>query len=228
MKDASDSEGGSSQADAGDLEGVKSGEARGDLAGRQAGEGVTQYGEQLRSEHPWKSRLGRLLRVQTEDAAYLKGGKGEVLVGKQLEKLSPEWRLLNSVPVGSSGTDIDHVVIGPGGVFTLNAKNHRGGNVWVHTHVIKVNGQNKPYLRVSRSEASGASKRLSRACGFPVAVRPVVVIVADQLTIKGEPEDVKVVGRKRVSQWLQALPRALGAEEIEAIYTWARRIETWA
>lgn len=199
----------------------------GDLAGRSAGEGVTQHGEQLRRAHRGKSMLGRLLRVQTDDAAYLKGGKGEVLVGKQLDKLGSEWRALHSIPVGSTGTDIDHVVIGPSGVFTLNAKNHRGGHVWVHTHVIKVNGQNKSYLKVSRSEAAGASRRLSRACGVPVIVRPVVVIVADQLTIKGEPEDVKVVGRKRVRQWLESLPQVLRSEQVEAIYAAARRPETW-
>ena len=31
--------------------------------------------------------------------------------------------------LGEKGSDIDHVIIGPGGVFTLNTKNHTGGNV---------------------------------------------------------------------------------------------------
>jgi hypothetical protein len=48
-----------------------------------------------------------------------------VLVAGQLDKLmrrDPRWRCRHSIPVGSNGADIDHLVIGPGGVFTLNTK----------------------------------------------------------------------------------------------------------
>ncbi|MFJ9084692.1 nuclease-related domain-containing protein [Streptomyces sp. NPDC102384] len=30
-----------------------------------------------------------------------------------------------------SGGDIDHLLIGQGGVFTINAKNHEGKSVWI-------------------------------------------------------------------------------------------------
>ncbi|MBG6212216.1 hypothetical protein RCH23_000129 [Cryobacterium sp. CAN_C3] len=43
-----------------------------------------------------------------------------------LSKLGPEWTVLHAVPVGSGSSDIDHVVIGPAGVFTINTKNHTG------------------------------------------------------------------------------------------------------
>jgi hypothetical protein len=43
-------------------------------------------------------------------------------VAKGLPKLDEAWRVLHSVPVGSRDSDIDHVVIGPGGVYTINAK----------------------------------------------------------------------------------------------------------
>ena len=79
-----------------------------------------------------------------------------MLVGKRLVKLGPAWRVLHSIPVGSRGTDIDHLVIGPGGVFSLNTKNHLGQRVWVHTDVVKVNGQSRNYLRVSEHEAQKA------------------------------------------------------------------------
>ena len=33
-------------------------------------------------------------------------------------------------PRQRQGTDIDHLVIGPGGVFTINTKHHRDANIW--------------------------------------------------------------------------------------------------
>jgi hypothetical protein len=39
-----------------------------------------------------------------------------------VSKPTPEWTVLHSVPVGTGSTDIDHIAIGPAGVFTLNTK----------------------------------------------------------------------------------------------------------
>jgi hypothetical protein len=44
------------------------------------------------------------------------------------------------LPVGDRDSDIDHVVIGPVGVFTIDAKNHPQANVWVRDDTCKVNG----------------------------------------------------------------------------------------
>ena len=60
------------------------------------------------------------------------GVEGEQMVAEELERLvalDPRWGFLNSIPVGTHGADIDHLVVGPGGVFTINAKHHHGGEV---------------------------------------------------------------------------------------------------
>ena len=59
-----------------------------------------------------------------------------------------------AVPVGEKGSDIDHVVMGPSGVFTLNTKNHIRSNVWVTENVFMVNGRKTDYFRNSRHEAA--------------------------------------------------------------------------
>ncbi len=43
----------------------------------------------------------------------------------------PRWRVLHAIPVGERGSDIDHLAIGPAGVFTINAKYHAGAKIWV-------------------------------------------------------------------------------------------------
>ncbi|BDZ50137.1 hypothetical protein GCM10025867_23780 [Frondihabitans sucicola] len=47
---------------------------------------------------------------------------GEIEVAERLRALGTRgeaWRVLHSVPIGAGTSDIDHVVIGPAGVFTL-------------------------------------------------------------------------------------------------------------
>jgi hypothetical protein len=155
------------------------------------------------------------------------GADGEVEVARRLQKLGAGWHTIHAVPVGDKGSDIDHVVIGPPGVFTLNTKNHSGNKVWVAERTFMVNGQNQPYLRNSRFEAERASKLLSKACGFGITVEPIIVVMAAELTIKAMPPDVHVVGRKRIAKWLASRPPVLAPEGVEIIFEQARRDSTW-
>jgi hypothetical protein len=198
-----------------------------DLAANQAGRGVKAEAEAARRANHVRNVVARLLGVHTDAAAWTKGGKGEELVGKRLAKLGPAWRVIHSIPVGTKGTDIDHLVIGPGGVFTLNAKNHRGKRVWVNTEVVKVNGQSQRYIQISEHEAQKASRLLSATCGFGVAATGVVVIVADSLKFAGKPTRARVVGRKDIAYWLRRQPPALDATAVESIFAMARRSTTW-
>lgn len=114
------------------------------------------------------------------DRSWRAGSAGEQRVGARLSALTrrdPLWQALHSVPVGSRGSDIDHVVMGPGGVFTLNTKHHRNGRVWVRGDAMLLGGHHQPYVRNSRHEAARASRILSAACGFLVPVRGLVVTV---------------------------------------------------
>jgi hypothetical protein len=51
--------------------------------------------------------------------------------------------------------------------------------------------------------------------------------MAAELTIKAQPPDVTVVGRKRITKWLSDRPPLLVADQVEAIYEIARRDTTW-
>ncbi len=199
-----------------------------DLAVRRPGQGVSEKAEELRRTAPFRSALRRVLGVTAGDGTYRKGGKGEVLVGKRLAKLSDEWRVLHSIPIGDKGTDIDHLVIGPGGVFTFNTKNHSGQRVWVHTHAFKVNGSpHNDYLRASRAEAQKASRLLGAALGLPVEVTGVLVVIAERLDIREMPPETPVVGRKNIAAWLMSRPRHLDRVEIDSIYAVARQPAIW-
>lgn len=165
--------------------------------------------------------------MHTDERAFRVGADGEEEVAWRMRKLGVGWHVIHSVPVGEKGSDIDHVVIGPAGVFTLNTKKHPGKKVWVAEKAVMVNGQKTNYLRNSRFEAARASKLLTVACGFNVAVEPVIVVMAAELAIKAQPPDVHVVARKRIGKWLEQRPATLSMTAAEAIYEMARRNTTW-
>lgn len=157
---------------------------------------------------------------------------GKEAVGQWLARLeSRGWRVLHAVPVGERGSDIDHVLIGPGGVFTLNTKTHPGASVWVGARAIMVNGHKQPYLRNSRFEAQRASKLLTEAMGRPINVGSALVILTDtfvpNLTIKQQPEGVVVLHRLNLVRHFAHRQGVLSPTEVEAIYDVARRPSTW-
>ena len=90
-----------------------------------------------------------------------------------------------------------------------------------------VSGQKTSYLRNSTFEAKRATKLLTAACGFSVPVEPVIVVMAEKLTIKARPIGVHVVARKQVTKWLKSRPATLTPEGIAEIYQQARSSATW-
>lgn len=135
--------------------------------------------------------------------------------------------MLHSIPVGDRGSDIDHLVIGPGGVYTLNTKNHPGGKVWVAEQTFLVNGRRVPYLRNARHEADRASRLLSKACRFHVPVEPVIVVLGAGITVKSPPDRVHVRNARYLRRWLAMRAPVLSTEQVDTIYSMARRDTTW-
>lgn len=178
-----------------------------------------------------RNAVARLIGAKTDERAWRIGADGERAVADQLAGLGAQWRLLHAVRVGQHGSDIDHVVIGPNGVFTVNAKHHPHKSVWVGGDTFMVNGQRLPYVRNSRHEARRAARLLTAHAGFPIEVTGVIAVMGAHkgFKIKKQPEDgaVVVVERKRIRQLLLNQPSVLTAREINAIYEVARRSTTW-
>jgi hypothetical protein len=198
-----------------------------DLAQNKPGAILRVKAGEIQKAHPVLVFILRLFGNHSQERAWRRGAEGEEEVAWQLRKLGDGWRVLHSVPIGTGETDIDHVVIGPPGVFTLNAKNHLGKRVTVYEKAIYVSGTKQPYLAKSRAEGKRAAKILSNACNFPVTVTPMLVIMANELNLKGHPTDVRVVARKRMAKWFAIQAPYLSPAEIESIYAAARRRSIW-
>ena len=203
-----------------------------DLSATQPGAAARDRALAEREAQGWlRHGLSRLVGARTDERAWRIGADGEQAVAEQLGRLGPEWRVLHAVPVGDRGSDIDHVAVGPAGVFTVNAKHHPHTSIWVGGDTFLVNGQRVPYIRNSRHEARRASRLLTEQAGFPVVAVGVIAVMGGHkgFTIKKQPEDgrVTVVKRRRISQYLHGLPVRLNGREIDAIFEVARRSTTW-
>ena len=207
-----------------------------DLADNVPGQAARARAEAELAAMRERSRVGTFLArafdVKTDERAWRVGSGGEETVGAKLNKLEKHgWHVLHAVPVGDSDTDIDHVVIGHGGVYTVNTKTHPGGRIWVGKHQVRVNGFATDYLRKSRAEAARAAKLLTAAVGFQVTVHPALVFLTGTLipnvTIRQQPDDVLILDRMHIPGVLRRAPRRLAPEQSSAIYAHARRSTTW-
>ncbi|MCX7522559.1 nuclease-related domain-containing protein [Microbacterium sp. STN6] len=142
--------------------------------------------------------------LHPEARSWYAGAIGELHVAQRLSRLGPDWSVLHSVPVGRGSRDIDHIAIGPAGVFTMNAKFHDGARVWVGHRTMLVNGQPTDHIRNSRHEGSHAAKLLSDAVGTAVPVQPLVVLVGSrEITFKQRPKHVTVLSDRALVGWLR-------------------------
>ncbi|MGW5279143.1 nuclease-related domain-containing protein [Streptomyces collinus] len=173
--------------------------------------------------------VSRLLRRPSEWDSWRKGLAGERRVGAELSRLGRHgWRVLHSIPLVNK-VDIDHLLIGPGGVFSINTKHHDKRAVWVGDDSVKVDhGKPVPYARKSRAEAKRVARVLERYCDFPVPVEPVLVFVGvTELKVVPTQLDVRVYQERQLSA-LAPLSGVLTAAQVEQVYGVARHRQAWS
>lgn len=178
--------------------------------------------------------VGRIARVfgrsplHPDARSWYRGALGEIVVANVLSQLGPEWTVLHAVPVGSGSTDIDHVILGPGGIFTINTKNHSGKKIWIGGSTFLVNGYKQDHMRNSFREAERASRLLSAVTARPVTVTPVIVVVNPASIITGRRRPrVTVLSSNTLKRWLERRPRVLSDRAVAHFSMFAEERSTW-
>jgi hypothetical protein len=179
-------------------------------------------------ERSWLARLFGRSPLSPDSRSWYLGAIGEIEVARVLDQLGPGWTVLHAIPVGRAGSDIDHLVMGPGGVYTINSKHHEGKTVWVGAKRLLVNGQRTDHLRNATFEARRVAKLLSAAAGSSVSVVPIIALVAARsITMKERPADVVVLASRRLELWLRSRPVQLSVDELERLRECAIDEATW-
>ncbi|WP_285117235.1 nuclease-related domain-containing protein [Leifsonia sp. fls2-241-R2A-40a] len=184
---------------------------------RAPGAAVMEQVVRLQQASPPRSPLARAFGVHPlpEDAhPWFSGALGEREVGAALDRLPAGWSAFHAVPVGSGEADVDHLVVGPGGVFVINTKHHRGGSVTVYQRAVLVNGAKQPYLRNSDFEASRVRGLLLRA-GIEARVQPVIAVVgAKEVRFRQQPSRATLLRAESLVRWLSRRPAVLDAATV--------------
>jgi hypothetical protein len=70
---------------------------------------------------------GLRFRPSPDASAWRRGAAGERRTAHLLEHLGQQgWAVLHDLAIPGSQANLDHVVIGPGGVFVIDSKQYRG------------------------------------------------------------------------------------------------------
>jgi hypothetical protein len=177
-----------------------------------------------------KLRQGGRVWLHEDAQPWFVGALGEIEVGKQLERLGPEWFVRHSVPIGAGTTDVDHLLIGPAGVFAMNTKHHRGHRIWVGDRVLRINTTNTTHLAAAISEARNVENRLRRKCGIGIKTVSVIVVVgASGIKDIRSPENRRpsVIPSRDLVRWLNSLPEQLSPSELGLVRLAAEEPDTW-
>ena len=195
--------------------------------------GRVAIGELLRAQErvPRRSVLRRLFGatpLSAETQPLYRGVVGEIEVGEALDRLGADWLVLHALPVGEGAADIDHLVVGPSGVFIVSTRNHAGVDVWASQRTFMVAGVRYPYIRDMEYEMGRAERLLTAAAGRPVEVSGILAVVAPKtLDVRERQRDVAVLPSSTIVPWLVRQKRTLGVADVDQIAAAAKLPSTW-
>jgi hypothetical protein len=151
--------------------------------------------------------------------AWAAGAEGERRVAAELSNLREAWTVLHDrlLRPGQSEANLDHVVIGPGGMFLVDAKNRAGrvmeweGGLFQHT--VQAGDRVSLNLAAELKKVHGMAAYMAVESGRPVA--PVLCLAGAHEAEFGEPkmlQGVWVVPVSKLVDWLNAQPYVLDRE----------------
>lgn len=234
---------------------------RGDASARGAHHAATSVLHEclrIQSETPPRGAIaiffGRSpLRHDAKD--WYQAAVGQVAVSSQLRELGPGWTTLQSAEASATASasggaaDVDHLVIGPLGVFSITTVVADGRRVTVAADTLSIGRHRSDALARAAARADAVAAGLSAIAGAPITVTPVVAVVGATLvagastsakttpsastksvdTARAMPAQKKtpqqsvtvpdVIPSKRLVRWLSLRPAALTSAAVVGIST---------
>jgi len=171
--------------------------------------------------------FGYLFQEKIMKARIWRSGlKGQNLIEQFLSPLDDKYHLINNLSLPFKNCDIDHLLIGPKGVFLIETKHYKGeisciGDSWRYQKVGKNGGIYKGYINnpsrqlkrnvwEMKTFLDKKSKKLFNETQFPFWIQGMVVFTNEEAQINIKEETVKVL---KVSSLLPYI-RSFGKDQI--------------
>jgi Nuclease-related domain len=157
---------------------------------------------------------GLRFRPSVEAIAWRSGAAGEQRTARLLAPLERQgWAVLHDLAIPGSRANIDHLVIGPGGIFVIDSKQYQGrlqldgsGRLWHGRYPLA------PTLQAVSFEADQAARVLPNP---GIVVVPIVAVHGAQVRWgKMVMNGVPIVPARRLPSMLCQLPAVLGPERV--------------
>jgi hypothetical protein len=145
--------------------------------------------------------------------AYERGAEGEEATELALAALpAEEWTIFHDIAwPGRTYANIDHVVVGPGGVFVVDSKNW-SGDIEVAKDVLRQNGRSREKAVAGAAAAALAVAELVPGVGVPQVHAVLCFVREAELT--GWAGDVMVCSTTTLVKMITSRPVVLGPEDV--------------
>jgi hypothetical protein len=161
----------------------------------------------------WRLRF----RPSPEAQAWQHGAEGERHVARLLEPLVRQgWGVQHDLRVPGSKANIDHVVVGPPGVFVIDTKNYRSRLRLSHDGLL---WHGRTFLAPTLSATRWEADKLQARIGAPdIAVVPIVAVLGAMVPYgQVTSMDVTVIPARRLLGLLRSLPPTLTPERAREV-----------
>jgi hypothetical protein len=153
---------------------------------------------------------------------WSKGAKGEKIVAKKLKKLPKKYTAIRDVKIPNLGGDIDHVVVGPTGIYVIETKNYKPTYIpdedcWYHT-----SGRKSPQnpAKQVKLQASKLNDFLARKLGKKLkktTINPVISPINHNLIFKKDIKSYEIVFPEDLVSYLSHRRKILSSKEVKEI-----------
>jgi nuclease-like protein len=120
--------------------------------------------------------LGQLFITPHSIRAWRTGADGEAKTAAALERLGDDWIVLHDRRIPGSRANIDHIAIGPPGIFVIETKDY-SGRISLRGNEIRVNGRRVGWIDQVRGQAQAVIAVVSTVDDAPhVPVTPIICV----------------------------------------------------
>jgi Nuclease-related domain len=154
-------------------------------------------------------------KIAVDRARKLRGGQGEGLVAWYLNELPDDWYVFHNVKLWKKG-DLDHVIVGPPGIFCISTKMHRGAYSLASDGTYLLNGKETDEITQAQKLAMELRNRLTGKLGDDVTwIQPVLIAPLTHVAFTTYQNKAWVLHEENLNDVFLDQRRKLNQAEIE-------------
>jgi hypothetical protein len=159
-------------------------------------------------------KKGLYVKKRAKDAD--RGARAEEVVAERLMNLPDDYHAFHDIAF--DGFNIDHVVVGPGGIFLVETKSH-SGNVDAKGDTLFLNSAQPPknFLNQTWSQTYQLRDFLKKQTSREWKVKPILCFTRAFVSVRQPVKGITIVNNRYLTTCLSRQQHSLSPEDIETI-----------